>query len=317
MTVLIISAMRDVHAQPVMAALAERGIPVQLLDLAEFPVRLGLSMAYGDGGPRFRLRRREGDELDLSSVSAIWWRRPQPFTLDPAIADPAARRFAISEATTVFQGLYQSLSAFWINKPDRDVFAGHKSYQLTLAQEFGLRIPPTLITNDPGQARLFCEAHPGEVIHKQFVALPDTWRETRRLDKPDEAKLHLVSHAPVLFQRQVRAAAEIRVIIVGSRIFAGITDMQAAAYKQDIRMNPDTRYAAHELPDELKSRLLTMMERLDLVYGAIDLLLTPEGEYVFLEINPAGQFLYIEQATGHPISAALADRLADGHEVRQ
>ncbi len=106
----------------------------------------------------------------------------------------------------MFQGLYQSLDARWINEPARDSAASHKPYQLTLAQEIGFDIPPTLITNDPDTAREFWRAHPGEVIHKQLVALPETWRETRRLKNEDESFSDTITFAPVLFQRHVPAS---------------------------------------------------------------------------------------------------------------
>jgi hypothetical protein len=71
-------------------------------------------------------------------------------------------------------------------------------------------------------------------------------------------------------------------------------------------MNFDVKYQAHELPPETAAKLHELMGCLGLTYGAIDLRLMPEGRYVFLEVNPAGQFLYIEQATDQPIAAALA-----------
>lgn len=313
MTILIVSTLQDVHARAVMTALAAAGAQLELLDLAEFPQRLALSMAFDPGGRRFALRRRNGDrELDLAEVTAVWWRRPQPFGLSPALADPAARRFAVSEAMTAFQGLYQSLDALWINDPTRDSVASHKPYQLTLAQDIGLEIPPTLMTNDEDAARAFWRAHAGEVIHKQFLALPDTWRETRRLRDGDERIAPAVAHAPVIFQRHVPASADLRVIVVGEHLFAAATDVSRSAYPQDVRMNLDARYEEHVLPDHVARQLRALMERLGLVYGAIDLRLTPDGRYVFLEINPAGQFLYIEYATGQPITAALAKALRDG-----
>ena len=55
-----------------------------------------------------------------------------------------------------------------------------------------------------------------------------------------------------------------------------------------------------------------MVERLGLCYGAIDMILTPDGRYVFIEINPNGQYLWIEQETGLPISAAICDLLMGG-----
>jgi glutathione synthase/RimK-type ligase-like ATP-grasp enzyme len=78
---------------------------------------------------------------------------------------------------------------------------------------------------------------------------------------------------------------------------------------QDVRMNLHAKYMAYELAAETARLLGGLINRLGLVYGAIDLRLTPEGRYVFLEINPAGQFLYIEHATGQPIAATLAQTL--------
>lgn len=293
-----------------MASLADQGCEAELLDLAEFPAELHLAMDYRGRERSFRLRRKDGGELDLNGVTAVWWRRPQAFVLPPDLTDAAARRYAISESTTVFQGLYQSLDARWVNDPARDACAGHKPYQLTLAQQIGLDIAPTLITNDPEAAREFWRAHPGEVIHKQLIALPDTWRETRRLKDEDESLADAIVYAPVQFQRHVPAMLDLRVIIVGNRIFAAGTDVSAGDYPQDVRMNVDARYAAHELPRDLQEKIHALMRRLGLVYGALDFRLTPEGRYVFLEINPAGQFLYIENDTGQPIAAALAQELA-------
>src|SRR5215831_1526236 len=74
-------------------------------------------------------------------------------------------------------------------------------------------------------------------------------------------------------------------------------------------MNLDAQYVVHELPPKIATILDELMDRLGLVYDTIDLRLTPDGHYVFLEINPAGQFLYIEHATGQPIAAALVETL--------
>jgi glutathione synthase/RimK-type ligase-like ATP-grasp enzyme len=308
MTVLILSEVQDIHAQAVMAALAAQGARAELVDLAEFPSKLMLSMAFESGKRRLELHRREGGRLDLDSVSAVWWRRPQPFRLPPGM-NPAHHRFALSESATAFQGLYQALDSYWINLPSHDAVATHKAYQLALAQRIGLEIPATLMTNDVQEARTFWCKHEGEVIYKQFIALPDAWRETRRLRPEDEALADSISCAPVIFQRHVPAVADIRVTAIAGAFFAAAADVREADYPQDVRMNLNAKYVAHELPPETAGKLGALMKRLGLVYGAIDLRLTPEGRYVFLEINPAGQFLYIEYATGQPIAAALAQSL--------
>ncbi len=313
--VMIVSGAQDVHAQAVMRALAERGdATTELLDLSEFPTKLSLTMAFEEGRRSFRLRRpgENGGTFDLSDIGAVWWRRPQPYGLPDALRDPTHQRFAASETETAFQGLYQSLSAFWVNEPLRDIAAGRKSWQLAVAQEIGLEIPPTVMTSDPEAAQAFWRQHDGAVIYKQFIALPDAWRETRRLQPEDAPLAEAVRNAPVIFQRYVDAVAEIRAIVVGEEIFAASTDLRQVEYPVDVRMNLDAPYQAHALPEEVQTRLLRLMARMGLEYGAIDLRLTPEGRYVFLEINPAGQFLYIERHTGQKIAAALAACLVEG-----
>ena len=233
MTVLILSTVADVHAQAVMATLAEQGARAELVDLAEFPTQLTLAMAFDGGRRQFELRRHGGGVLDLDTVHAVWWRRPQPFRL-PTGMEPAHQRFALSESATAFQGLYQALGAYWVNVPSRDAVAAHKPYQLALAQQIGLEIPPTLITNHIEEARAFWRWHPGEVIYKQFIALPETWRETRWLKPEEETLADAVAHAPVIFQRHVPAVADIRVTAVGGAFFAAATDVRKAEYPHDV-----------------------------------------------------------------------------------
>ncbi len=315
MSVLIVSEAGDVHAQAVMHALAVQGARAELLDLSEFPTRLALSIAFDAGGRRFELRRRGGGVLDLEAVRAVWWRRPQPFRVPAGMAE-AEQRFALSEGATAFQGLYQALDAFWINEPARDGVAAHKPYQLALAQEIGLEIPLTLMTNDVEEARTFWREHEGEVIYKQFIASRDASRATRRLTPEDEAQAESIAYAPVIFQRHVPAVADLRVTVVDGEYYAAATDVREADYPQDVRMNLDAVYEAHELPPETTARLGELMDQLGLVYGAIDMRLTPDGRYVFLEIIPAGQVLYIERATGQPIAGALAQTLLKGRAAR-
>ena len=108
------------------------------------------------------------------------------------------------------------------------------------------------------------------------------------------------------------SVADLRVTIIGDEIFAATVDLRDLEYDVDVRMNLNAKHVAHDLPDDIADKLRGLMRRLGLVYGAIDLRLTGDGRYVFLEINPAGQFLYVEEQTGQPLAAALAARLAAG-----
>jgi glutathione synthase/RimK-type ligase-like ATP-grasp enzyme len=312
-TVLIVSTLGDAHARAVITALAERGASVELLDLADFPGKLTLTLGFGDGKRRFQLRRPGAGGLDMESVRAVWWRRPSAFGLPDAIRDQAHRRLALSEANTAFHGLFAAMDALWINPPALDAKATHKPYQLALAQSLGLEIPHTVMTSDPEEAREFWRVCDGDVVYKQFIALPESWSETRRLGeaetKIDDEAIRL---APVIFQRHVAAVADLRVTVIGDEIFAAAVDLRNLEYDVDVRMNLNAKHVPHDLPDDVADKLRGLMRQLGLVYGAIDLRLTEDGRYVFLEINPAGQFLYVEQQTGQPIAAALAARLAAG-----
>jgi glutathione synthase/RimK-type ligase-like ATP-grasp enzyme len=313
MTVLIVSSLADPHARAVIAELGKLGAQAELLDLADFPTKLTLTLAFGCGEHRFRLRRPGESELDLDTVRAVWWRRPRAFVLPETLRNPAYRQLALSESSTAFHGLFAAMDALWINPPSCDAVAGHKPFQLALAQSLGLEIPQTMMTSDPEEAREFWRAWKGDVIYKQFIALPEAWSETRRLGEaetkvPDAA----IRLAPVIFQRHVAAVADLRVTIIGDDVFAAAVDVRDLTYDVDVRLNLDAKHVAHDLPDDVAEMLRAFMRRLGLVYGAIDLRLTEDGRYVFLEINPAGQFLYVEEQTGQPITAALAARLAAG-----
>jgi hypothetical protein len=196
------------------------GIRVELLDQSRFPTELALSMRFSGRERHFALGTRGASAVDMREVGAIWWRRPQPFGVPPEIRDEAPKRFMQSESIAAFHRMYQSLEAFWMNRPDHDARASHKPWQLSVAQESGLEIPCTLITSDPDAARAFWREHNGDVIYKQFVALPEAWRETRRLRPEDESLADAISLAPVIFQKYVDAVAELRVTIVGRRVFA-------------------------------------------------------------------------------------------------
>src|SRR5262249_39067415 len=186
-----------------------------------------------------------------------------------------------------------------------------------LARQYGLTIPETLITNSPAEARQFWQHYPGEIVYKAFRASPEAWRETRLLLPHEEALAETVRLTPVIFQRYFPAVYDLRILLVGERVFAAAAAIQQGEYHVDVRMNRNMLYAPHTLPPDIIQKLLALMHHLHLEYGAIDMRLTPEGDYVFLEINPNGEYLYVEQATGLPISRALAEHLQRGRPTRQ
>jgi glutathione synthase/RimK-type ligase-like ATP-grasp enzyme len=303
-----------VHAQSVIRELAKAGeSDVRLVDLRDVPQRASVTMAFSNAhGSGFELAIGNGPPVRLDAVQSFWWRRPQTFVL-PGGMDANSQHFALTELSTAFQGLWQCTTGLWINDPVRDSAAAHKPWQLETARDVGLAIPDTLMTTDPEKVRAFWESRRGEVIYKPFLQTFHSWRETRQLKREELALLDSVRLAPVIFQSLVPGAADLRVTIIGDEIFPAAVDIDKMEYKLDVRLNQQA-YERHQLPADVGAKLLELMRRLGLEYGAIDLRLTPDGEYVFFEVNPAGQFLFVEHACGLPISAALAARLAAGRE---
>ena len=308
----IVSFEEDPHAQSVMTHLRQAGQEAVLLNLADLPARATLTIDYASNGrPRLEYRRQNGDMLDFNQVHAIWWRRPQPADAG-AVADPDVRLFTANEWHEAISGLWQLLKGRWMNNPVRDEVASRKLLQLRLAAELGLRVPRTLVTSDPDRARAFIEAQgTAHTIYKTFSCTYAIWRETRLVHPEHLALLESVRVAPVIFQEYIPAAADLRITIVGRRLFPAAIYSAATDYPIDFRLSlGQARTEATELPGDVANRLLQLMDRLGLAYGAVDMRRTPEGEHVFLEVNTAGEFLFVEERTGQPISKALAEWLA-------
>jgi len=310
--ILVISTVADEHAAAVFGELSRQGAPATLLDLSQFPQGMQLSMQYETLGQRnFSLDLADQTKLNLAECAVIWWRRPQPFVLHPSIIRESHRSFALNECHEAFTGLWQSLDAFWVNDPGKDTMAHRKAYQLRVAQEVGLSIPRTLISNDPVAVREFIAAQGHEqTIYKSFSATEQEWRETRLLRSEELALIDNVQYAPVIFQEYIEARYDLRITVVGDSIFPAAIYSQETAYKIDFRMDiANSRIETVRLPSIIEAQLHALMARLGLVYGAIDMRLTPDERYIFLEINPAGQWLFVEQRSRQPITASLANTL--------
>jgi hypothetical protein len=307
--IIVVSYPEDDHAAGVLAVLEARRHPVALVDTGLFPIRSVLTQRFGDGPSSFELEV-DGAPVDLPRARVAWWRRPRPFTLHDGIA-PDVAAFTYTECHEAVSGMWAALDLTWVNPPALDEMAHHKPYQLAAASEVGLPIPRTVITNDPDKAAAFHEQNePARTIYKTFLATEEHWRETRILRHEEFELLDRVRLAPVIFQQFVPAVADIRVTVVGERLFATAITTAPGSYAVDYRMDLDgASYAPTELAPETEAGLLALMRRLGIVYGAIDLRRTPDEGDVFLEVNPAGEWRFVEDRTGQPITEAMADLL--------
>lgn len=308
--IVVVSHEADDHAAAVVPELRRRGHDVQVVDTGAYPHRMSIVAGYEGERQHFALLS-DGREVALNGCRAGWWRRPQPYTLHDELAHDA-RSFTYGECHEAMAGMLASLPAVWVNAPQLDAAAHHKPYQLTVAAQVGLVVPRTLITSDPDAARSFIDAiGPHRVIYKTFLASPECWRETRVVQPGELALLDTLRCAPVIFQEYVPADADLRVTMVGPYMFVAAIRSARGGYEVDYRMDmPGASFESTTLPPPVDARLRALMARLGLRYGAIDLRRRPDGEHVFLEVNPAGEWLFVEERTAQPISASMAQYLS-------
>jgi glutathione synthase/RimK-type ligase-like ATP-grasp enzyme len=199
--------------------------------------------------------------------------------------------------------------------------AQEKIHQLTLAQALGFEVPDTLVTNDPDEFIDFYNRHDGNIISKNTAVRVESMVNgafsgyTRRVLPDDLRFVFDAALCPLTLQSYIDKALELRVTVVGSDLFAVAIDSQVSCRtRTDWRHYDDrhTEYRIYQLPEPIKTRCLELARALQLKYAAMDVILTPGGSFVFLEVNPNGQYLWLEDATGLPISARIAKLLSEG-----
>ena len=304
--ILVISTPGDVHARSVVADIASFGVEAAIVDPSEFGNGATLSHRIGHpaGGA---ITTRSGLRVCLGDVTAVWNRREHPAQPAGVMRDPGDRRFARREWADAFSGLLTALDTEAVN-PVWAQRAAVKPLQLEAARRVGIRTPDTLITAEPKQASRFIDEHDGNVIHKVLTAAEEGLKDTRKWDGVNSATLEALTLAPTIFQEYIPAFYDIRATIIGSDILAMKYEVAPAA--ADSRLDIDAPSEAITLPDGVADKLSQIMRALGLVFGAVDLRVTPDGDFVFFEVNPQGQFLFVEILTGLPISATLARYLA-------
>ncbi len=312
-TVLVVAPAADSHARAVLAELRRRRVPVASLDTARFPERAALALRLG-AGASWRGALRSGEPLDPEQVRAIWWRRPEPYRLHPSLRG-RRRDGAFCAADDALGAFWSALDARWVNDPAHDEAAEHKPRQLALAARLGLPIPETLVTNDPAAARAFVAARPdGATIHKNVTGAPALLRHTALARPGDRALFASVRHLPLMFQERV-PGTDLRVTAVGDELFAA--EIDAGKDPIDVRANlPRARMRPVPLQPGVAAKLHHLVRTLGLTYAALDLRRRADGEHVFLEVNPSGEWLYVERRTGQPITRAVAAVLASVRGAR-
>ncbi len=312
--VLVVTSLEDVTADLVITALNERDVAIARIDPADigtglhFEAQIETMTRAWCGTIRTASR-----EAELGEVTAVYYRRPTPYTVRFAHLPAQERDFAIAEARHGLGGVLNCLHQVrYVNHPAAVSRADFKPAQLHVAAQLGLTIPATLITNDTEAAKRFAATHP-HIVYKTFRGLPPSedghtgaiW--TQRVDPSTfDSSLSVTAH---LFQAEIPKVSDVRVTVVGRKIFAQqITTPDSAL---DWRRGDwdDLTHVPVAVPAPIAAALHTYLDRFDLVFGCFDFALTGDqddpGHWIWIECNPNGQWGWL------PDSPAIAEAFAD------
>lgn len=263
----------------------------------------------------------DGVSLDPSDFAAIWYLKPQLPRELLKYEPEKYRNLLAQQFLHLRQGLWSIFrTKRWVNDPWSCYIADNKLYQLHIATQVGLQVPDTVVTSDPILAKEFYDICCGDVVVKLLAPTPllDEVIYTNRVTPWDMKQIESVRFSPSIFQRNVQKQYELRITVVGERVFPVRINSQADEHLAiDWRRKPkmddyDVEMSSCDLPDVIRKQIQALMCALGLDFGCIDMIVTPDGEYVFLEINPNGQWYFVQQKAGVRIAEAIADILEKG-----
>jgi hypothetical protein len=309
-TILLIARTSDLATDLLILAAKKRRLPVVRLNQDEFPTRTCIEWA-STGSCRLTLDHRV---FGADEVGSAWYRKPRSRDRQPARSEEFTER----EASGFLEGVWATASWGWMNRPSAVALAELKLAQLRRAHAFGFALPDTLVTNDPGAARRFAQHRPiiAKTVMASGVAIDgvDQAIFTTALGREDLHPDAAIQACPVIFQRRIPTQFDLRVTVVGSRVFASRISITDRTHQDvDWRTVESSRlvYEHEALPVAFETMCIRFVQAFGLAYGALDFVVSPEGERIFLEINPSGQWGWIERALGLPITDSILDALLE------
>ncbi|WP_109699479.1 MvdC/MvdD family ATP grasp protein [Chitinophaga deserti] len=325
--VLIITHSADNEAvTSVMDQISATGATPLRFNVDRYPIVTRLTSEFH--GSRRQLLLEDGSgAYPLEDLTAVWYRRSYHIAegLDQVLEKPYLTPAAGEIRRTLF-GMLESLPCFQLERYSTYRRLDSKEEQLRLAVECGLLVPATCITNSPERLQAFMREVNGPIVAKMqsaFAIYQDGQEQvvfTSEIREDHLEQLPQLRFCPMTFQEKLPKALELRVNMVGTSIFAfSIDSQQQAGAETDWRKEGAAlaiQWRPYDLPAEVAASLSRLMDRYGLNYGAIDLILTPDGKYYFLELNAAGEFFWLDKLCDGAISRQLAAVLTGSADRR-
>ncbi|MGD2086603.1 MAG: MvdC family ATP-grasp ribosomal peptide maturase [Candidatus Aminicenantes bacterium] len=320
--VLLLTHSKDYYTiDRVEEAISLRGYRPFRFNTDQFPQEIKLSIGINPRQTFSNLARgRKEGTLEPGDVYSVWLRKIGYPHIDKNM-DPVLRNGCINESKHTL-GIFLSLldRVRWID-PLAQVLKieNNKFYQLQAAQAKGILTPITLISNDPVQVRHFYEQMQGNIIAKMLTPLTISMEGntpfvyTRRVQQEDLKDADLLRFSPMVFQEYIPKEYELRIIYVDGNLYTGA--IPAKEFQEENQADwraaksEKFKWESFKVTGKLADKIRQLMKSLGLCFGALDVILTPDGRYVFLEVNPTGEWGMLERDLELPISKAIAGAL--------
>jgi hypothetical protein len=317
-TVLIITNEHDIHADAVVLELNKRNVPVFRFHPDDFPRASSVSIEIQGGSIEGEIVT-PSRAVAFKDICAAWYRRPQSlFAGSGNLMSTELNNYVKAQSVLTLRALCESLQTLWVCHPGRLQRADIKALQLAEASKAGLKTPYTLISNQPTRVATFIDRlGETECAVKPLIPLGVQNGEGYRLPLtttlPKDYPLDSVALAPTIFQPYIDKEAELRCVVIGEKIFSARIDSQNNEDTRKDWRGGEYGLEPFSLPEQVEASILRLMNSFGINFASIDMILTPGGEFVFLELNPNGQWLWIQNKLGLPLVESMADLLTTNY----
>ncbi|MBP6868845.1 MAG: hypothetical protein KBC16_01920 [Candidatus Pacebacteria bacterium] len=325
--VLLIAGLEErYYYEPFIKACHNLDISIHICDPSRYPVEMLLSIEQAGQKLAGYIDTYQllGDEfvksgVKLNEIAIAWYVRENYRPSSDGESDSLDSRFRRNETAHALEAILSTLDCVWINSHGAmDRVSSNKLYQQVVAASSGLLTPDTIVSNDPDRVTVFARRHRGALVKTiGYIRLDDDdslaiYSERFSADEI-RASTEAIRLCPVFAQTYIEKKYEHRVMVIGDEVLACRIDSQSSEKTKTDWRHYDFDNVEHvqvDLPDQVKDSLRKFMKKIDLRFGAIDLIETPSGEFVFLEVNPSGQWGWIHDLAGLPIPESVARMLS-------
>lgn len=302
----ILTQIGDLHAELVAHWIGQAGGRASLVYADCVPADGGIS--YDPARPtETRLARGGGGTVTPGELDLLWWRRVGRPRVPERVTDPDAREVVSNDSRDSVVGAFRSgFEGIWVSHPDATRNAEFKLVQLRAAVEAGLRVPATLVSQVPDDIRAFCDSVGGRMVAKPVASALDVPLRAGVLTSAELPADEVLALSPAIYQEYVPGVSHLRACTWGSTVLCGTIESQIMDWRTD--RHPVVGTA--QIDDDTAARLADLNARLGLEMGISDLKPAADGGPPYwLEVNPQGQFLFLEALGGPEMARPFADFL--------